>query len=333
MWPTHGAAYAGGGRWGKVRELRVALRVEGGSPENPFPQRMKYALHAASLASLSLLLSACAATSSVPAPKRAWTKRFRDPVSAATTFESPTIQTNVQPIVINHRFPASSIFGGGDLQVVALQARYQVNDKLALIATKDGYIDFNPAVGAHEEGFADIGGGFKYAAYEDPDAGILITPGFIFETKSGDKEVFQGNGDGVLRPFVTGGIAGLCDGKMNVIGSLAYNHPLDDDEESTLIDWHLHLDYEAAPGFYPLFEINGITYLDDGNALGVDFEGTNLINLGAMNVEGNDFITGALGARYQVSDRWWLGFAFEKPIGSRDDISDDRVTVDAIFVL
>lgn len=291
------------------------------------------------LATTVLLLSccSCAATSGQSdsiladgdAPGTRWTSRLIDPVSAPTTFESPVIHTSLNGIFMQHELPDDSIFDGGDVQIYALQGRYAVSDRLALIATKDGYIDLNPGTGADESGLADIAGGFKYAVIDDPDKGLLVTPGLIFETTSGDEEVFQGQGDGVLRPFVS---AGWDRGELNVLGSLAYNLPLDKDAKSTSFDYHLHLDYEVSPKFFPLIEFNGITYIDDGDALAVDFEGGDLINLGSGDVSGNTLITGAVGARYRVNEALYLGFAYEVPLTSREDIIDSRVTVDLLYL-
>jgi len=292
------------------------------------------------IASLALLLVVSCASSrsslSNTAPARsastgsAWTSRLIDPVSAPTAFESPIINTSLNALIIHQKLPSSSIFAGGDLQVYALQARYAITDRLAFIATKDGYIDFNPDATMDDEGTADIAAGFKYAVIDDPEAGLLVTPGFVFETKSGDKEVFQGNGDGLIRPFVSTGWDG---GDLNFIGSFAYNHPLDDDAESSSYDYHLHLDYELAPSFFPLVEINGITYTSDGSALAANFEGGDLINLGSTNVAGNSLITGAVGSRYKVCEGFFLGFTYEWPLTSREDLIDSRFTFDALILL
>ena len=281
------------------------------------------------------LASACSTThnfaaqdGSARSDSSAWTRRLNDPVTAPTTFESPTIQTNLNAIVMHHGLPKSSIFGGGDVNIYALQARYAVNDRLALIATKDGYIDLNPNVGANQEGWADIAGGFKYAVINDPDGNFLLTPGLIYETKSGDTEVFQGNGDGVIRPFVSGG---WDLDALNVLGSFGYNHPIDGDDETASFDYHIHVDYAATENLFPLWELNGIKYTSNANALPVNFEGGDLINLGAANVAGNSVITSALGARYRLNDSFTFGLAYEWPITSREDIIDDRITFDVLL--
>ena len=264
-----------------------------------------------------LVCSSCVALEDRP-----WTGRFIEPVSAGTTFESPVIDSNLEAHVVHQEFPDDSIFGGGGFNLYALQARFAVTEDLAVIATKDGYIDLNPDVGTDESGLADIGGGVKYSAYKNADSGVIITPGIIFETKSGDLDVFQGNGDGIIRPFVS---AGWDMGKTNLLGSFGFNAPIDDDAESTSFDYHLHLSHEISPNLFPLIELNGITYVSDGNALAVNFEGGDLINLGAADVTGNTVIWGALGGAYRIDDRWQLGLVYEFPLTSREDLLDNRI--------
>ena len=112
---------------------------------------------------------------------KSWSQRLSEPVSQPTIFESPVIQSQVRPMVMHTKLPTTSVFGGGNYQVFALQARYAVNDRFAIIATKDGYIDFNPKAGVDEEGFADVALGIKYAAIDDPENGFLLTPGITYE--------------------------------------------------------------------------------------------------------------------------------------------------------
>ena len=278
-------------------------------------------------------LSCASIAQSDPEPVKAddsesWTDRLVNPVSSPTTFESPTIETNVNGLYIHHKLPTTSIFGGGDYQVFALQARYAVNDRLAIIATKDGYIDLNPKGGADEEGFANIAAGLKYAIIDDPDMGLLVTPGFTYEIDTGNHDVFQGNGDGIIRPMVN---VGYDLGPLNVLGSLGWSLPINSNKNSTTIDYHLHLDYELGYDFYPLAELNGISYTRDGDQIPVNFEGGELINLGSTNVKGNTLITGSLGGRYRANEHLSLGFAYEWPLTSRRDLFGRRLTLSVLW--
>lgn len=80
----------------------------------------------------------------------------------------------------------------------------------------------------------------------------------------------------------------------------------------------------------PLIEFNGITWTDGGNALAVDFEGGDLINLGASDADGT-VITGALGMRWAAREDVSIGFAYEVPLTSREDLIDSRATLDLVW--
>lgn len=281
----------------------------------------------ASLACLAIGLAACQSTPRAAGAASEWTKRLIDPVTQPTLFETPVVDTQVRPMHMVHNLPSDSVFSGGTVNVTAVQARYAVDERLAVIATKDGYIDLDPDAGSHESGLADIAAGVKYVVVDDPASGLLVTPGAVFEFDSGDHDVFQGNGDGLLRAFVS---AGLDREEWNFLGNVGLNLPLDTDEESTSLDWHAHASYAVTPELYPLAEINGITWIADGDATPFDFEGGDLINLGANDGSGT-VVSGALGARYLFSESLAIGAAYEVPLTSREDLLDERFTVDLVW--
>lgn len=278
-----------------------------------------------------LLLAACA---SVPADSnggapdaRRWRDRLIEPVTQPTLFESPVIDSQVRPMLMHQELPNDSIFQGGSVDVVALQLRYAIHERVALIAVKDGYVDLDPDAGSSESGVADLAAGVKYAVVDDLAKGNLVTVGMVYEFASGDEDVFQGNGDGVLRPFVA---VGFDRDKFNTLLLMGYNYCLDDDEESTSFDYHAHLSYEAWKSVTPLLEVNGITWTDGGNALAADFEGGDLINLGATDPDGT-VVTGALGARWAACENISVGLAYELPLTSREDLIDSRGTLDLVW--
>lgn len=245
-----------------------------------------------------------------------------------TIFEHPVVEGSVRPMVLYQRLPETSIFGGGDFQVYAVQLRVPITERLGFIATKDGYIDLNPDNGNDEEGFADVAAGLKYAVVQDEETGLIVTPGFVFEFDVGNHDVFQGNGDGLLRPFVS---AGLAREKLDVLASIGFNLPMDGADEVHSIDYHAHVSYEVHQHVRPLIEVHGISYTRNADALAVNFEGGDLINLGASRVAGQNVFTGAVGARFPINETVSLGAAYEFPLGSRNDLLRDRVTVDAVI--
>lgn len=266
---------------------------------------------------------------SAPLP---WKERLQNPVGQPTIFEAPTIQGEVRPIFIHQKHP-DRILGlpvGGDFQLYALQFRVPLTDELAFIATKDGFIDFTPDSTLSEDtGFANLAAGLKYAAYQDDN--VIITPGATLEIPTGTQGVFQGEGDGILRTFVSAGYEPTE--KLNVIGSFGASFPFSDQQTESL-DYHLHLGYEVTENFMPLFEIHGITYTSDADTarpgqFQLPFvEGGDLLNLGSVDVEGNDVITGDAGARFKISDNVNFGAAYGFPLGDPQDLLDYRLTFD-----
>jgi hypothetical protein len=275
---------------------------------------------------------------------------FVMPMSSPYLFEDPFITTNISIHGIWHDFPESSVFDGGDAWVMAVQARIAITDRLALIATKDGYVwlDSKNGILDDEEGFFDISAGLKYAIIDRPDDNFIVSGIARIDIPVGDDEVFSGNGDGVFIPSMSGAW-GL--GNFHVIADLGGRIPFDRDKESTSFFYHLHLDYAVLPFLVPFIELSGTHWTDSGDgSFGVDttlapplnnvslstaqavvgtgaFEGADIVNLGSANVAGHDLVTLAMGVRLPVIDHVSLGVAYELPITHRQDIFNQRVSM------
>ena len=132
-----------------------------------------------------------------------WLDGLRRPMTNPTLFDLAVPSTNIRPIFIHHLLPdsvnttAGDLPVGGDVQVYALQFEYALNERFSFVATNDGYVDFNPdATLSRESGFANLGGGVKYAFLLDPEAGHALSGSATFEFPTGNSNVFQGEGDG-----------------------------------------------------------------------------------------------------------------------------------------
>src|ERR1044071_2250643 len=79
-----------------------------------------------------------------------WQEKAIAPVCNPIFFEDPRIYTEVRPIFMQHWLPDNFDFNGGSVplggeaRVYAAQIRVKLTDRLALIATKDGYVEFRP---------------------------------------------------------------------------------------------------------------------------------------------------------------------------------------------
>lgn len=283
---------------------------------------------------------------------------FVPPTSMPYLFEDPFITTGVSAYVVWHKFPWDSVFRGGDAWVAAVQARIAITDRLAFIATKDGYTWLRP--GSHsqisaDEGFFDITAGFKYALIDRPEDAFILTPALRVDLPVGQNDVFSGNGGGVLIPSVS---SALGAGPMNLIGSTGWRLPFSSDKESTSIFYNLHVDVPVGP-FAPFLELNGTTWTHSGDGKGnVDtkvagsidlsdaqdyvhdvlghtdhrrFEGADVVNLGSKGVAGNTLLTLAAGARVSLTERVNVGAYYEFPLTERKDIFEERVALNVRY--
>jgi hypothetical protein len=194
-----------------------------------------------------------------------------NPMSMPYLFEDPYIATDINLVGIYHNYPSDSLMDGGEAGVVALQARLAITDRLAFIATKDGYMINRPDNGAlnNREGFMDITAGFKYAVIDDREAGLIVTPSIRYEVPLGNDQVFQGFGDGVLIPAVS---MGYGPENIHLIAGLGMQIAMDDDKNSTSFFYNLHLDQafevDCIPGadfIVPFIELNGTSYVASGD--------------------------------------------------------------------
>jgi hypothetical protein len=278
------------------------------------------------------------------------------PMSFPNLFEDPYITSGLNAVGIYHGFPNSSVFAGGKIGVLALQARLAITDRLAFIATKDGYswIDSDSPVIRNSKGFFNITAGLKYAAWQWQGDGegesAILSPSLRYEIPLGQKDAYQGHDSGAIIPALSGGYHN--DG-WNVIGDLGGQWGLDDDKSTSNIFYNVHLSH-AFPFeqwrirfLVPFMELNGLHYVRSGegrrkintrlgtlrlrtgtNALGLrPFDGVDVANLGADRIAGGDFVTMAWGLRLPLDNDLSLGASYERPLSNRKDIWEERVTV------
>ena len=102
-------------------------------------------------------------------------------------FEDPFITTGISVWGLWHEFPDSSILDGGQLWDVAVQARVAITDRIAFIATKDGWVNFQPGLDllADDKGFTDITVGFKGSLIDDRDKNFILSPSLRFQIPVG----------------------------------------------------------------------------------------------------------------------------------------------------
>lgn len=256
-------------------------------------------------------------------------EHFHEPISNPLYFESPLINTQLKFLYLYHEFPDGNALDGGNLDTVALQIRVALTERLAFIATKDGYTWFDPGLYEdEEEGFNDLAVGLKYAFIADQELDLVATAGFRYEWRVGAQRVFMGDND-EISPFVS---VAKGWGKFHTMANIGIRIPFDDDRANTVFNWSIHADYEILPGFAPVVEINGLHYLDDAERTPLDIGGADYANLGSTDVSGDALVTLGVGASFKLTPNFSLGATYEFPLTDPDDdIFEQRVTFAATF--
>lgn len=259
-------------------------------------------------------------------------ERYVPPVTHFVLNESPFIATELRPIFAYHDIPNDFFTDGGNVSAVAVQGRLAITDRLAIIATTDGWADINfDAVLPNANGFLDIAAGLKYAVISDPAAGNILTLGLRYTAPVGNVDTagidLNGMGSGFLNPFVTG--AKVFE-DLTLQGTLGTQIGLSE-ENWSFFHANAHVDYDTGLGLFPFAEANLIVPYDGGNQLpGANLTGADIFDLGASDPE-NQFTLGG-GLRYRIGDHALVGVAVEGNLVNRaDSVFGYRITTDLVL--
>lgn len=272
---------------------------------------------------------------------------MRRPITNPTLFDAALPSTKLHAIFLQHKFPGTLNLApggtapmGGDLQLYALQFEYAFNERLSLVALKDGYIDFNPDnTFTPSTGFANLGAGLKYAFYLNPEKQEVASVTAALQLPTGNTDVFQGAGDGSLHLTVQG--LKLMD-RWQFAGATGVEIPFDQDF-STIGFASGHISYEVNRFFIPLVEVNAFQVLDNGdggNRFGTQVggavpalapsDGVDLLNFGASSDE--LYATVGFGFQSRLTDELTFGVAYEIPLTDEgDNLTENRLTIDLSY--
>ena len=116
----------------------------------------------------------------------------RLPISNPVYADLAVPVSHVRPLFLYQSMPdrVRTVVGdvpvGGDFQLYAVQLEFAFNNRLSLIAKKDGYIDFNPdATLSNTDGWANIAAGLKYSFLYDEDKQFAMAGSFSTRHRSG----------------------------------------------------------------------------------------------------------------------------------------------------
>jgi len=261
-----------------------------------------------------------------PAPVAAadWKANTIAPVTNPIFFEDAIIRSEIRPIFVHHTID-NNFLGGGTAQLYALQLRYAVTDRFALIATQDGYFDINNDALANPNGWMDLAVGFKYALIDNPAAQFILTPGLTYQIPTGERDVFQGRGGGEFNPFVS---FQKGFGDLHVSGNLGLRIPVTTDEQNLMAHYSLMVDYYVNRWFIPFVSANFWTNLNDGANIGLRSNGYDVINFGANDANGVTQGMVGIGFRSRITNNVDLGAAYEVAAIRPYGLTNNRLTFD-----
>lgn len=262
---------------------------------------------------------------------------FVSPMTNFVFFEDPRTLTELRPIFVNHWVPGrigNGVSAGGSIQLLALQFRAALTDRLSLIAVKDGFI-FDNTNGALDnllnDGWGAVSAGLKYNFLRDTCNGTLASAGFTYEMPIGSQRTLQDVGDGEFHLFVTAGQR-LLEGDAHLLSSFGWRLPVDSSVQNTMIHWSNHLDYRVTDKFYLFTELIWWHFTDDPSAgAPLAVAGQDLFNLPFSDVEGRNLLTQSVGVKLKPQDNVEVGVAYEFPVSDFRDVIDSRLTVDMIY--
>jgi len=238
--------------------------------------------------------------------------------------ESPFIETQIKFLYLHHEFPNGNALGGGEADIAAMQARVAITDRLAFIATKDGYTWLDTGLTGSQEGFNDLAVGGKYALIVDHENDFVLTAGARYMWRVGAQRILMGNAE-ELSPFVS---VAKGWGDFHVEANATYRIGIDGDNTNDIFQWSVHTDYEIADGIAPVLELNGLHYTSDGTRLPLSIGGLDYGNLGSSNVSGDTVVWAGAGLAVKFTPNVELGATYEFVLTDAvDDIMDSRVTV------
>ncbi|WP_235908456.1 hypothetical protein [Roseiconus nitratireducens] len=184
---------------------------------------------------------------------------FISPMINFVHFEDPRTLTEIRPIFVNHWVPdniGSGIPAGGSIQLLALQFRVALTERLSLIGVKDGYI-FDSTDNALDtlldDGWAAVTAGLKYNLLRDTRSGTLASVGATYEIPGSD-DALQDVGDGEFHLFMTGGKR-LYNGNAHWLSAFGVRLPVDDEVQTESIHWSNHFDVRLTDSVYLLTEV------------------------------------------------------------------------------
>ncbi len=248
------------------------------------------------------------------------------PLTNPFYFETPRTVTEARLLYAFQSVPQEA--WGGDANLLALQLRAALTERLSVIVNKSGFLTSSNAL--VDDGWLDLAAGLKFALLADTQAPRLLSVGLTYELPTGSTQALQANGNGMFNLVLSGG---LRQGRWQALSASGLILPADGGANGSLWYWSNHLSGRLGDSsMHVLTELHWYHWMGAGDvATAVPSEGGDLFHTGAAGVAGNDILTQAIGLRYQPRDQLELGVAWELPLTRRRDALDNRLTADCIL--
>ncbi len=254
---------------------------------------------------------------------------FTTPLSNPVQSKDPRSLTEARFLFLGDwSRPSTPVIGGGTFQVYALQLRLAVTERLQLFADKDGLVRLSPKGGNSVFGLANIMAGAKYVLIRDVEDQFLFSGVIQYEAPTGYRNIFEGHGDGLL------GVYGVL-GKQfwdnwHFVSTFGQNIAMNNSNSGYFMVT-AHIDRRFGK-FVPFYEANWFYYNQSGrNVPGVGIEGGGLLNLGAQQVMGLNYLTNAVGFNYEFNQHVIFGVAYEYQLTTRTMLQNNILNAQLIF--
>lgn len=260
-------------------------------------------------------------------------KDFISPMSNPTNFEDPRSLTEFRLIGTYQASPEdNSLLRGGKIFDLNLQGRISINDQWSLILHRLSVTNITTGDGtlggySGGTGLNDLQLGAKYTFLRDTRSETILAFGTKFDVPLGSSSVLAGSGWG-MTPYLSYGQGFLDNWHFMATGGYRFGFGAG---SSDFVYASAHIDYGFFKRFYPLAEINWYYYTAGGNRQPVNYEGGDLLNIGAIDVSGRSLVTLAFGFRFKFSESLQMGAIYELPVVGTDMMEKYRIGLDLIF--
>lgn len=260
-------------------------------------------------------------------------KDFISPMTSPSFFEDPRSLTEFRLIASYQKAPGDNpLLMGGHIFNFNLQGRISINDQWSIVLHKLAITNISTGDGtlggySGGTGLDDIQVGPKWTFFRDTRSETIWAVGAKFDIPIGSHSVLAGSGWG-LTPYLSYG-QGFGDA-WHFLANGGYRFGFGSGSSDFLFA-NLHLDYGFFKRFYPLVEMNWYHYTGNGNRQPADYEGGDLLNIGADNVAGKNLVTVAGGFRFKFSESLHFGAVYELPVVGNNMMEKYRVILDLIF--